>query len=81
MITQRDIEHYLTQGFVHLRGVLDQPWVDVLRTAIERVLSEAEEHPRIANMTVLKEMAESGAITRATGCLFPEVWRSEASVA
>ena len=72
MITTSDIEHYRSQGFVHLRGVLDQTWVELLRSAIARVLSEAELRPRIANMTVLKEMAEAGNLSVAKGPVLRE---------
>lgn len=59
-ITQADIDTYRAQGFVHLRGVLDAQWVDVLREAIAKVETEADHRPRMLNLSAMKEADEAG---------------------
>ncbi len=72
MISQLDIETYRSQGFVHLRGVLDKPWVELLEAAIDRVVREAEERPRVANMSAMKEMSDAGKRPRIDGPIVRE---------
>ena len=66
-LTKRQIEEYREQGFVKLEGVLDEGWVALLERAIERVESEAEKRPRVANMSAMKEMADAGQRPRIDG--------------
>lgn len=58
-VTSDDVEHYRTQGFVHLRGVLNDTWVDRLREAIAQVQAEADFRPRIMNLSAMKRADKS----------------------
>ena len=58
VIQKSDVDFYQTQGFVHLRGVLDDRWVNTLREAIDRVENEKNDQPRVANMSAMKRAAE-----------------------
>ena len=67
MLTTEQKQQYEEQGFVKLEGALDQKWVEVLERAIARVTEEAEEHPRIANLTAMKEAVEETGFPRVDG--------------
>lgn len=54
MIEASAIDTYREQGFIHLRGVLDEPWRELLGTAIERVERESPVRPRVLNMSQMK---------------------------
>lgn len=72
MITREHVETYQRDGFVHLRGVLDSSWVEVLKQAIHRVTDEANLQPRIVNMSAMKESADAGLGPRVDGPVLRE---------
>ena len=58
-ITQAELETYRRDGFVHLRGVLDESWLKVLKAAVSRVGNEGETQPRVMNMSAMRRQLDA----------------------
>jgi ectoine hydroxylase-related dioxygenase (phytanoyl-CoA dioxygenase family) len=53
-ITDETRDAYERDGFVLLKGVLDDGWLQLLQRAIERVEQEAAERPRVMNLSAIR---------------------------
>ena len=53
-ITPDEIRSYQQDGFVHLRNVLDESWLETLSMAVGRVEKEVDIHPRVMNMSAYR---------------------------
>ena len=58
-ITADEISSYQKDGFVHLRNVLDESWLEVLDAAVGRVENEVDMHPRVMNMSAFRRQLDA----------------------
>ncbi|MEL7042581.1 MAG: phytanoyl-CoA dioxygenase family protein [Pseudomonadota bacterium] len=58
-ITEAEVEHYETHGFVHLKGILDADWIETAEAAFNDVMSADPETVHHADLGEMANMVSS----------------------